>query len=162
MAERRRPRRTAADQEPPDEQAAGEGDEPRDRRGRQRRLVKENPEPTEDELEPSDEDLEPAEDELEPSDEDLEPAREAPNGDRRRTGGKHGSVLTAKQAAGSALRQIAELTSRQPESITDVQRTDDGGWKIGVEVVEDRRIPSSADILATYEATIDADGELMS
>jgi hypothetical protein len=29
-------------------------------------------------------------------------------------------------------------------------------------VVEDRRIPSSADILATYESTVDPDGELMS
>ena len=32
---------------------------------------------------------------------------------------------------------------------------------VGVEVVEDRRIPSSADILATYHATIDAEGELV-
>ena len=73
----------------------------------------------------------------------------------------HPSGLTAREAAKAALRQIVELTAKRAEGITAVQRTEDG-WLIGVEVVEDRRIPSSADILATYEATIDADGELMS
>jgi hypothetical protein len=42
-----------------------------------------------------------------------------------------------------------------------VERTDDG-WAVGVEVIEDQRVPSSADILATYETTIAADGELLS
>jgi hypothetical protein len=32
---------------------------------------------------------------------------------------------------------------------------------VGVEVLEDSRIPSSADILATYEADIDEDGTLL-
>jgi len=73
----------------------------------------------------------------------------------------HPSGLTAREAAKAALRQIVELTAKRAEGITAVQRTEDG-WLIGVEVVEDRRIPSSADTLATYEATIDADGELMS
>jgi hypothetical protein len=54
-----------------------------------------------------------------------------------------------------------ELGGKPPESLTGVQRTNDG-WSVCFEVVEDRRIPSSADILASYEATIDSDGELMS
>jgi Gas vesicle synthesis protein GvpO len=69
--------------------------------------------------------------------------------------------MTAGQAAKAALRQIAELTAKQPEGITGVERTKDG-WTVGIELVEDQRIPSSADILATYETTIDADGELLS
>ncbi len=69
-------------------------------------------------------------------------------------------ALTARQAARAALRQIAELTAKQPEDITGVELTPDGGWTICFEVVEDHRIPSSADILATYEATIDTEGEL--
>jgi len=36
------------------------------------------------------------------------------------------------------------------------------GWYVGVEVIEDRRIPSSTDILATYEVEIDENGELLS
>ena len=69
--------------------------------------------------------------------------------------------LTAAQAARTALRQIAELTGKQPEGITGVGPAE-GGWVVGVEVVEDRRIPSSSDILAAYETALDLDGELLS
>ena len=99
---------------------------------------------------------------------DAEPVRDQePAGadGERRDGGRaeraRGPSLTAKQAAREALRQIMELTGKPVEGITEVERTEDG-WTVGVEVMEDRRIPSSADILAIYNATIDADGELMS
>ena len=71
------------------------------------------------------------------------------------------TAMTAAEAARAALRQIAQLTDKQPEGITEVQRTEDG-WTVGIELVEDQRIPSSADILATYETIIDADGEMQS
>ena len=72
-----------------------------------------------------------------------------------------GAILTASEAARAALRQISELTAKQAEGITAVERTDDG-WAVGIEVIEDQRVPSSADILATYETTLAADGELLS
>lgn len=72
-----------------------------------------------------------------------------------------GADLTAGEASQAALRQVAELTSSPTEGITEVARTDDG-WIVGVEVVEVERIPSSTDILATYEITIGADGDLVS
>ena len=86
--------------------------------------------------------------------------------DHEETGNRHaaqqeGSSLTARQAARAALRQILQLTDKQAESITGIERSEDG-WTVDIEVVEDRRIPSSADILATYETRIDGDGELMS
>jgi hypothetical protein len=59
------------------------------------------------------------------------------------------------------MRQIAELSGKQAEGITGVESGEDV-WIVGVEVVEDRRIPSSTDILATYETEIDSDGELVS
>jgi hypothetical protein len=107
------------------------------------------------------------EDEPEDFDEDGEP--EVPDEepeeremlDDRETEASGGASLTASEAARAALRQISELTSKQAEGITAVERTDDG-WAIGVEVIEDQRVPSSADILATYETTIAADGELLS
>jgi Gas vesicle synthesis protein GvpO len=71
------------------------------------------------------------------------------------------SGLTARESVEAALRQVAELIAKQVEGVTGVERTEDG-WVVGIEVVEDRRIPSSADILATYEAVIDPDGELLS
>ena len=73
----------------------------------------------------------------------------------------HDADLTAAQAAQAARRQIAKLTGKQAEGITGVVPADDG-WMVGIEVVEDQRIPSSSDILAAYEARLDMDGELLS
>jgi hypothetical protein len=69
--------------------------------------------------------------------------------------------IPAPAAARAGLRQIVELTGKEPEGVTAVQPADDG-WVVGVEVVEDRRIPSSSDILSIYQAGIDADGNLTS
>jgi len=80
---------------------------------------------------------------------------------RRRPRRANNEGLTAAQAGQVALRQIAELTGKQPEGVTGVEPAEDG-WVVGVEVVEDKRIPSSTDILATYETEIDMDGDLVS
>jgi hypothetical protein len=45
--------------------------------------------------------------------------------------------------------------------VISIERAD-GGWRVGVEVVEVPRIPDSADILAVYEVRLDADGDLIS
>jgi len=82
-------------------------------------------------------------------------------GARRRSRRGRGDGLTAAKAGQAALRQIAELTGKESEGVTGVEPADEG-WVVGVEVVEDRRIPSSTDILATYETELDMDGELVS
>jgi len=69
--------------------------------------------------------------------------------------------LSAPEVAQVALREIAELTGRRPLGVTSVVPSDDG-WTVEVEVVEDRRIPSSTDMLALYEVVLDLDGELLS
>jgi hypothetical protein len=69
--------------------------------------------------------------------------------------------LSAAEAGREGLRQVTELTGKDPEGVTGVQRSQDG-WLVAVDVVEDRRIPSSTDILCTYETEIDDDGELLS
>lgn len=69
--------------------------------------------------------------------------------------------LNAAQAAKIGLRQITELTGKQAEGVTGVEPGEDG-WIVSVEVVEESRIPSSADILATYETEFDLSGELLS
>ena len=84
------------------------------------------------------------------------PARKsAPRADARPAPKKQSAMSVARSAA----RQLAELTGRQPECVTGVERTDDG-WQVEVEVVESRRIPDSTDILATYNVQVDEDGEL--
>jgi hypothetical protein len=69
--------------------------------------------------------------------------------------------MSAAQAGRQGLEQIAELTGKEPEGVTGVERADEG-WVVTVEVVEDRRVPSSTDVLAMYETSLDADGELES
>ncbi|WP_420879871.1 gas vesicle protein GvpO [Rhodococcus sp. (in: high G+C Gram-positive bacteria)] len=69
--------------------------------------------------------------------------------------------LTAPQAAAEAARQIAALTGRTPIGAVSVAPSDEG-WSVEVEVVEDRRIPSSSDVLAIYVVVLDMDGMLLS
>ncbi|MFB9238425.1 gas vesicle protein [Plantactinospora siamensis] len=69
-------------------------------------------------------------------------------------------VVSAAQAAQLGLRHITELTGREPSGVTSLEPSEDG-WLVGVEVVEDRRLPSSIDLLGLYLAEIGADGELL-
>jgi Gas vesicle synthesis protein GvpO len=96
--------------------------------------------------------------------EEEEPA-EAEVGARAPAGGRPGAqrggaALSAPLAARAGLQHIADLTGKQPSGVTSLERADDG-WVVGVEVVEDRRIPSSTDILGLYVAQIGADGSLV-
>ena len=60
-----------------------------------------------------------------------------------------------------AAQQIAEFTGRSPECVISIDR-DDGGWRVGVEVLEIQRIPDTQDVLAIYEVHVDRGGELLS
>jgi hypothetical protein len=64
-------------------------------------------------------------------------------------------------AARRAVREVADLLGRKPETVVSIERRDDG-WEVGVEVVETHRIPDTTDILAVYEVRLDTDGELTS
>ena len=144
----------------PDEQEVL-GEEPETRHEEDEPLDADEPGDADDEIRDADE-PEADEDEMLDADEPEEADEDEPpaNGKRRRTRRRR-PTMTAGEAAKVALRQIGELTAKQPEGVTGVERTEDG-WTVGIELVEDQRIPSSADILATYEITIDADGELES
>ena len=69
-------------------------------------------------------------------------------------------VISAKDAAHIGLRSIADLTSRTPLTVTSVVPAEEG-WVVGVEVIEDHRVPSTADMLALYEIEIDAAGTVL-
>jgi len=66
---------------------------------------------------------------------------------------------SATELARSAAAELLELTGKQPEGITGLERTDDG-WTVQVEVVEVRRIPDTTDVLALYEISTDDRGRL--
>ncbi|MEU8320630.1 gas vesicle protein GvpO [Nonomuraea sp. NPDC048881] len=69
--------------------------------------------------------------------------------------------MPAAEVAGVGLRMMTELTGKEAESVTLVEPAEDG-WLVGVEMVEDRRIPSSGDTLALYELELDMSGGLLS
>jgi hypothetical protein len=96
---------------------------------------------------------------------EREPRRERANPDERRRPqrpepAQRRRPIAAADAAQAGLQQVAVLTGREPEGVVSLESADDG-WVVGVEVVEDRRIPSSTDVLALYEAELDENGELI-
>jgi gas vesicle protein GvpO len=93
---------------------------------------------------------------------DTAEARAGTEGDSRRAASRRGrSGLSAGAAARRAGAEVAALTHRRPETVTCIERVD-GHWRVGVEVLETKRIPDSADILAIYEVRLEPDGELSS
>ena len=69
--------------------------------------------------------------------------------------------LSSGDAVRTALDLVQQLAGRQPESVSGVNRCDEGGWTVAVDVVELSRIPPSTDVLATFEVTLDDGGELV-
>lgn len=95
-----------------------------------------------------------------PSQED-EPYDEDETYDEREDEPRRRRTLNAASAGRLGLRYIADLTAKDAEGVTLVEPVEDG-WVIGVEVVEDRRIPSSSDMLSIYEVQVDDEGNLLS
>jgi hypothetical protein len=75
------------------------------------------------------------------------------------TGGGNGR-LPAGKAIGIARDTLAELLGKTPESISGVNRSEEG-WSISIDIVELSRIPPSTDLLATYDVTLDNSGDLV-
>ncbi|MEU7914761.1 gas vesicle protein GvpO [Microbispora bryophytorum] len=99
-------------------------------------------------------------DESEAEDEDE---RRDPRGDDERGAEprRRRASLNAVSAGRLGLRYIADLTSKDTEGVTSVEPVEDG-WLVDVEVVEDRRIPSTGDMLSIYECQVDDEGNLLS
>ncbi len=73
--------------------------------------------------------------------------------------------MTAAKAVSAVTRvrkvreQFRELTGQEPVSVSGLAQID-GGWQVTVEVVELRRIPDTASVLATYRVTTDDAGDI--
>jgi hypothetical protein len=68
---------------------------------------------------------------------------------------------TGPQLAVQARKQISEITGMEAESVSSLQRDDDGGWTVTVEVLELSRVPSTDDVIGSYEVELDEDGEML-
>jgi len=75
-----------------------------------------------------------------------------------RSSEKRGPVLSASRRA---MAQLAELTGREPDSVSALEPTDDG-WRFQMEIVELERIPQTTSVLASYQVDADPEGNVMS
>jgi hypothetical protein len=66
----------------------------------------------------------------------------------------------ASEVAVQATSQLLDLTGKEVEGVVALDRSD-AGWTVRIEVLELRRIPSTTDVLATYEVAVDEDGDLV-
>jgi hypothetical protein len=67
------------------------------------------------------------------------------------------------EAARLARAQVQELFGMPVESVSAISRVDDngGGWNITLELLELQRIPDTTSVLGSYEAVLDANGDLL-
>ena len=77
-------------------------------------------------------------------------------GRRRRQAGR----LPCAQVARHARHELADITGLRPERVTGLERRDDGGWGVTVELLELRRVPETHDLIGSYEAELDESGHL--
>jgi hypothetical protein len=69
--------------------------------------------------------------------------------------------LSARDAVKRVREEFPELLGRPVEGVLGVERDEDDGWTVTVQVVELSRIPNSTDVLGAYTVTLDKDGELV-
>ena len=77
------------------------------------------------------------------------------SGSRRRRDG-----LVAREAVQRVRQDLPGLLGRPVEEVLGVQRDDEDGWHVIVQVVELSRIPNSTDVLGSYLVTLDDEGEI--
>ena len=69
-------------------------------------------------------------------------------------------ALSVVKVAHRAKLQLSQITGLEAATVSAIE-VHEGGWKAYVNLVELRRVPSTSDVLATYEAILDANAELL-
>jgi hypothetical protein len=75
-------------------------------------------------------------------------------------GRKPSEGLKPMQLARLAAAQLMQLTGRDIDGTSGIERTDEG-WRVLFEVVEVTRVPRAMDVLGLYEVIVDGDGDLL-
>jgi hypothetical protein len=60
----------------------------------------------------------------------------------------------------TARETVSEMTGFKAENVTGLERDGDGTWVVTVEVLELERVPSTMDVIGTYEIGLDENGEI--
>jgi gas vesicle protein GvpO len=145
-----------APEEPRAEEDEPDEDEPEEPRAEEDEPDQDEPAEPEAAAEPE------ADDEAEPSpDEDGEDEGEGEEmSDSSASNGSLGSDDERMELLDQARRFAEQLTGHPVESFSSLEQ-DDRGWRIGVEVVELSRVPSTTDVLGSYELVLTSEGEFV-
>ena len=79
---------------------------------------------------------------------------------QNRRNGAHRS-LSGRDVIALVRRDLPALLGHPIESILSLERGDEDGWNVTVQIVELSRIPHSTDVLGAYMVTVDREGELV-
>lgn len=106
---------------------------------------------------------EPEQEEHQPEPEQREPEPEQePEPEHREDRHEPVAGATEDEAGGAvdaARRHLEVLVGKPQESVSSLERTDNG-WLVTIEVVEVSRVPESTDVLASYEVELDDERNL--
>ena len=69
--------------------------------------------------------------------------------------------MRVRELLDTAIRQVADLTGSQVETVSGLERDGDEAWVVTVEVLELERVPSTMDLLASYEIRLTDDGDVL-
>lgn len=67
----------------------------------------------------------------------------------------------ASEIAMRARDELSEITGLDAEGVSSLERGEDGIWLVTVELLELSRVPDTDDLLGSYAAELDEDGELV-
>jgi gas vesicle protein GvpO len=85
--------------------------------------------------------------------------KQQPGAARKRGNSRNG--LSGREVIERVRSELPRLVGQSIESVVGLERDDDSGWHVTVQVVELARIPHSTDVLGAYEVNVDSDGELV-
>jgi hypothetical protein len=71
-----------------------------------------------------------------------------------------GKRTPSMQLARRAAVQLGQLTGKKVDGVSGFAQTDEG-WRVILDVIEAARVPSSSDVLGSYEVIVDGDGDLI-
>jgi hypothetical protein len=69
--------------------------------------------------------------------------------------------LTGGEVAARARSELGDIIGMEIGAATSLERGDDDGWKVTVEVVELERVPRTSDLIGKYEVLLDQRGKLL-
>ncbi|HEY8526906.1 MAG TPA: gas vesicle protein GvpO [Acidimicrobiales bacterium] len=154
------PEEPAAEPAEPEDAAEAEPSEPEEPEPEAEAAEAEPSEPEAEEPEPE-ADAEQASEPEAAEPEEPEPEAEQPEEEPAEAGGPPPEPGSLAGVAAAAARALADLTGRTVDAVSGVQRTD-GGYQVTIEVLELSRVPSTTDVLATYEVEVDGSGAVTS